>query len=95
MSDFVPKSSSEASYQRWAGSPRWSRIPINARSSRSTRARRWSGPASISSNSLEGLVERLGSLGYDELTVLAKHAAELRKHGFYGEFPDGVRLEFF
>ncbi len=94
MSDFVPKSSSEA--LRALGGLSAVVADPDQRKEFSVDARATLERAGVDLEQLpEGLVERLGSLGYDELTVLAKHAAELRKHGFYGEFPDGVRLEFF
>lgn len=35
------------------------------------------------------MIDRLGRLGVDELSIIAEHCDDLMKHGFYAELPEG------
>jgi hypothetical protein len=43
----------------------------------------------------DGMVERYGGMGIDELTVIAKHCDELVRQGFYIDIPAVGRLCLF
>lgn len=35
------------------------------------------------------MIDRLGRLGVDELSIIAEHCEDLVAHGFYAELPEG------
>ena len=43
----------------------------------------------------DAMVDRLGGLGLDELTIIGEHCEDLMAHGFWVELPNGGRSCFF